>query len=90
MIQPQFSFMRSSPERGSECVSVMARSPDEVTTEEPQEDRGRTGSRDTGLDDPSGGSADRPSGTGDADSDTGINPQLPSDPDAPNLQSGDG
>ena len=37
--------------------------PGEHLTEEPQEERGAPGSRDTGSDQPSGGPADRPSGT---------------------------
>jgi hypothetical protein len=36
--------------------------PGEHRTEEPQEERGAPGSRDTGSDQPSGGPADRPSG----------------------------
>lgn len=36
---------------------------DEYLSEEPQEARGAPGSRDTGADVPSGGPADRPSGT---------------------------
>jgi hypothetical protein len=56
--------------------------------EEPQEERGPMGSRDTGSDEPSAGPADRPSGTADEDSDTSIQPQRPQHPDAPHLQSG--
>ncbi len=37
--------------------------PDDHTSEEPQEERGAPGSRDTGSDKPSGGPTDRPSGT---------------------------
>ncbi|MEN3318425.1 MAG: hypothetical protein V7643_1826 [Mycobacterium sp.] len=37
--------------------------PSEHRTEEPQSERGEPGSRDTGSDEPSGGPADRPSGT---------------------------
>jgi hypothetical protein len=37
--------------------------PGEHLSEEPQEERGAPGSRDTGSDQPSGGPADRPSGT---------------------------
>ena len=58
--------------------------------EEPQEERGAPGSRDTGSDEPSGGPADRPVGTSDADDSTGIEPQEPDHGDAPTLQSGDG
>ena len=52
--------------------------------EEPQEERGAPGSRDTGSEGPGGGPANRPSGTADTDSDTSIDPQD-ADPDAPQL-----
>jgi len=58
--------------------------------EEPQGERGPEGSRDTGSDEPSGGPADRPAGTADAEADTKIDPQEAEHPDAPNLQSGGG
>ncbi len=57
--------------------------------EEPQEARGPEGSRDTGADEPGGGPVDRPSDTGDHDSDTSIKAQGAGD-DAPDLQSGGG
>ena len=41
--------------------------PSEHVTEEPQEERGAPGSRDTGADRPSAGPADRPSGTYEGD-----------------------
>jgi hypothetical protein len=41
----------------------MSTSGDQHLTEEPQEERGAPGSRDTGSDQPSAGPADRPSGT---------------------------
>ena len=41
--------------------------PGENLSEEPQEERGAPGSRDTGSDEPSGGPADRPSGTYEGD-----------------------
>ena len=41
--------------------------PGEHLPEEPQEERGAPGSRDTGADQPSGGPADRPSGTYEGD-----------------------
>ncbi|MGN5633060.1 hypothetical protein [Streptomyces sp. AC154] len=58
--------------------------------EEPQEERGAMGSRDTGSDKPSGGPVDRPAGTSDAKADTSVKPDKSSHPDAPDLQSGGG
>ncbi|MFJ4918858.1 hypothetical protein [Streptomyces sp. NPDC088725] len=58
--------------------------------EEPQEERGPKGSRDTGSDRPSGGPADRPEGGAGKEADTSVQPKKPTDPDAPNLQSGGG
>ncbi|MFD6275650.1 hypothetical protein ACFWFI_08770 [Streptomyces sp. NPDC060209] len=58
--------------------------------EEPQEERGPKGSRDTGSDKPSAGPADRPSGTSDERSDTSVQPKKPQDPESPDLQSGGG
>ena len=58
--------------------------------EEPQEERGAEGSRDTGSDEPSGGPVDRPEGTSDAESDTSVNPDDAGEPGAPDLQSGGG
>jgi hypothetical protein len=55
--------------------------------EEPQEERGPRGSRDTGSDEPGGGPVDRPAGTADEESDTSVNPQS-SGSDAPDLQAG--
>lgn len=68
----------------------MSETPEEHLDEEPQEERGLKGSRDTGDDGPSGGPADRPAGTADDDSDTGIKPDKSDHPDAPDLQSGGG
>jgi hypothetical protein len=48
------------------------------------------GSRDTGSDEPAAGPSDRPAGTSDEDSDTTVDPQGASHPDAPHLPSGDG
>jgi len=45
--------------------------------EEPQEERGEMGSRDTGSDEPDAGTPERPVGTSDAEDSTGINPQEP-------------
>ncbi|MFD3523205.1 hypothetical protein [Streptomyces sp. NPDC058653] len=56
--------------------------------EEPQEERGPKGSRDTGSDQPSAGPSDRPSGRSGKRSDTSVKPGEPIDPDSPNLQSG--
>ena len=58
--------------------------------EEPQSERGPMGSRDTGSDEPAAGPSDRPAGTSDEDSDTTVDPQGASHPDAPHLPSGDG
>jgi hypothetical protein len=66
----------------------MSDTPGHHLDEEPQEERGPLGSRDTGSDEPSAGPADRPSGTADAESDTSVKPAAPQDPSAPNLQSG--
>ncbi len=68
----------------------MSEQPGEHLEEEPQEERGPKGARDTGSDEPSGGPVDRPAGTADAKSDTAVQPQEAQDPDAPNLQSGGG
>jgi hypothetical protein len=67
----------------------MSDTPGEHLEEEPQEERGPQGSRDTGSDEPSGGPVDRPAGTGDEESDTSVQPQE-SQEDAPDLQSGGG
>jgi hypothetical protein len=66
----------------------MTEAPGARLPEEPQEERGPPGSRDTGSDEPSGGPVDRPAGTADEESDTSVRPQKPRDPDAPPLQSG--
>ncbi|MFG2669662.1 hypothetical protein ACPXCP_09495 [Streptomyces sp. DT20] len=58
--------------------------------EEPQEERGAMGSRDTGSDKPSGGPVDRPAGKADEKADTSVKPRKSSHPDAPDLQSGGG
>jgi hypothetical protein len=57
--------------------------------EEPQEERGAPGSRDTGSDEPAGGPVDRPVGTADEDDDTSVDAQGPVTEGAPNLPSGD-
>lgn len=66
----------------------MTEKPGEHLDEEPQEARGKKGSRDEGSAKPASGPADRPSGTADKKSDTSVLPQDPQDPDSPNLQSG--
>lgn len=57
--------------------------------EEPQEERGPEGSRDTGSDEPGAGPVDRPADTSDEESDTGIKPDG-SETAGPDLQSGGG
>jgi hypothetical protein len=68
----------------------MSDRPGEQLEEEPQEERGAMGSRDTGSNEPGGGPVDRPAGTSDADSDTSIEPEEAQHPDAPDLPSGTG
>lgn len=68
----------------------MSDKPGEQLDEEPQEDRGPEGARDTGSDEPGGGPVDRPAGTSDEESDTSIDPQGAQHPDAPDLPSGSG
>jgi hypothetical protein len=57
--------------------------------EEPQSERGAPGSRDAGSPEPGGGPVDRPAGGSDEDSDTTVDPQGATDPDMPNLPTGD-
>jgi hypothetical protein len=66
----------------------MSDKPGEQLDEEPQQERGPEGSRDTGSDEPAGGPVARPAGTSDEESDTSVQPQDAEDPDAPDLQSG--
>ena len=66
----------------------MTETPGQHVEEEPQEERGPVGSRDTGSDEPSGGPADRPAGTADAEHDTSVKPEEPQHPGAPTLPSG--
>jgi hypothetical protein len=68
----------------------MSDRPGEQLEEEPQEERGAMGSRDTGSNEPAGGPVDRPAGTSDAESDTSVEPQEAQHPDAPDLPSGTG
>lgn len=62
--------------------------PGDHLQEEPQEERGAPGSRDTGSDEPAGGPVDRPAGSSDADDLTAVDPQEPQG-DAPTLAAGD-
>ncbi len=57
--------------------------------EEPQDERGAPGSRDTGSDEPAGGPAERPAGTSDEESDTKIDPQGSGHGDSPQMPAGD-
>ena len=66
----------------------MSETPGQHLQEEPQEERGPMGSRDTGSDEPSGGPADRPAGVSDADADSSVKPEASQHPAAPDLQSG--
>ena len=68
----------------------MSDQPAKHVREEPQEERGPAGSRDTGSDEPSGGPVDRPAGTADPETDTSVQPQGAQAPDAPDLPSGGG
>ena len=68
----------------------MSETPGGNLEEEPQEERGPEGSRDTGSDEPGGGPVDRPAGTADEDDDTSVDPEEPIDPESPDLQSGGG
>jgi len=66
----------------------MTSTPGEHLEQEPQDERGAPGSRDTGSDEPGGGPVDRPAGGSDAESDTSVNPQG-SDDESPDLPAGD-
>ncbi|MYS18703.1 hypothetical protein GA0115240_100411 [Streptomyces sp. DvalAA-14] len=71
----------------------MSRTPGADLPEEPQEERGPKGSRDTGSERPSAGSGastGRPAAGADERSDSSVEPSRPIDPDAPRLQSGGG
>lgn len=63
----------------------MTDAPDEQFEEEPQDERGAPGSRDTGSDQPAGGPVDRPAGQSDEQSDTSTDPQATDDDEAPHL-----
>ena len=66
----------------------MSEAPGEHLDEEPQSERGPEGSRDTGSDGPGGGPVDRPAGRADHDDETGVDPDEPDHPEAPDLQTG--
>ncbi len=68
----------------------MSDKPGEQLDEEPQDERGVEGSRDTGSDEPGGGPVDRPAGSADEKADTSVQPQEAQDPESPDLQSGGG
>ena len=68
----------------------MTEKPSAHLEEEPQEERGAPGSRDTGSDEPAAGPADRPAGTAEDDHDTAIDPQGPVTEGAPDLPAGGG
>jgi hypothetical protein len=67
----------------------MSDRPAEQLSEEPQEERGAPGSRDTGADEPAGGPADRPAGTSEADSDSSVDAQGAKDDEMPQMPTGD-
>jgi hypothetical protein len=62
----------------------MTDTPADHLDEEPQDERGAPGSRDTGSDEPGGGPANRPEGGSDEESDTSVAPQD-SDGESPTL-----
>jgi hypothetical protein len=66
----------------------MSQAPGEHLEEEPQEERGPVGSRDTGSDEPGGGPVDRPADEADTTADSSVHTQDPQHPDSPYLQSG--
>jgi len=68
----------------------MSETPGEQLEEEPQQERGPEGSRDTGSDEPDGGPAERPAGKADEESDSSVKAEKSDDPGAPDLQSGGG
>jgi hypothetical protein len=62
----------------------VSETPGSQLNEEPQQERGAPGSRDTGSNQPGGGPVDRPEGTVDDGPPTTVDPQEPSDPRMPN------
>ncbi len=68
----------------------MSETPGEHLEEEPQDERGPEGSRDTGSDEPGGGPVDRPEGKiGDENNETSVDSKGPRDENMPDLQTGD-
>lgn len=59
--------INDSTRRRGEVKENLMNIPDEQRSEEPQDERGAPGSRDTGSDQPSGGPVERPSGTYEGD-----------------------
>jgi hypothetical protein len=68
----------------------MSETPGEQLEEEPQEERGAMGSRDTGADEPAAGPADRAAGRAAEQPDTSVKPSEPEEPESPDLQPGGG
>lgn len=66
----------------------MSEQPGEQLPEEPQDERGDPGSRDTGSDEPAGGPVDRPTGTSDARDQTSVKPDDPIEDESPTLPAG--
>ena len=67
----------------------MTDTPGEHLAEEPQDERGAMGSRDTGSDEPAGGPADRPAGTSETRDDSSVHSQETQDSESPYLPTGD-
>jgi hypothetical protein len=67
----------------------MSETPGEHLDEEPQEERGPMGSRDTGSSEPGGGPVDRPEGTAREGSGSSVDPQG-ADEGETQLPTGDG
>lgn len=66
----------------------MSDQPGEHLEEEPQDERGASGSRDASSEAPGGDRSGRPAGTSDEQSDSTVTPEDSRDADAPYLQSG--
>jgi hypothetical protein len=67
----------------------MTETPGAHLEEEPQDERGAPGSRDTGSDEPAGGPTARPTGTSAHDSDSSVDAQGTIDDDMPQMPTGD-
>lgn len=68
----------------------MSQKPGEHLEEEPQEERGAMGSRDTGADEPAAGDTGRQEGRATEQAGTSAKPSESTDPEAPDLQPGGG